>query len=293
MPSLPKDLFRKIRQLHIRTLRQVNDLFAGDYRSAFKGKGLEFAEVREYFPGDDVRSIDWNVTARMQQPYIKSFQEERELTVFLVVDISSSTAFGSSQRTKSELIAEIGAILAFSAIKNQDKVGLLLFSSEVELYLPPRKGLRHVLRLIRELLFFTPAHRGTDLQKALAFLGRVQKRHAICFILSDFLTSPYSHDALLLAKRHELNFVYIYDAYEKQFPPLGLSYLRDLETGELALVDTMNKEVQSHFQQRGEEQQAALKRFVIKIGASLISVRTDQSSAEALHQFFELRRRRH
>jgi uncharacterized protein (DUF58 family) len=288
----PTEAFKYIRRLQIKTLRNVEDVFAGIYRSAFKGKGLEFDDVREYEPGDDIRTIDWNVTARSQRPFVKNFREERELTVMLVVDISASSRFGHTERFKSEMIAELAALLAFSAIKNQDNVGLLLFTNEIELYLKPKKGVRHVLRVIRELLYFKPQHMGTDLPKALKFLGQVQRKRVICFLISDFLTGDFSQQAALIAKRHELIAFHVYDAYEKIFAPKGLFALRDLETGEQALIDTAHPAVQQHFQQQTQEQALAVKHLFERMGADYFSMHTGESSSAVLHRFFRLRGRK-
>lgn len=290
--GISTDAFQHIRRLQIKALRNVNDAFAGIYRSAFKGKGLEFEEVREYQPGDDMRSIDWNVTARSQHPFVKNYREERELTVMLVVDISASSQFSHTERFKSEMIAELAALIAFSAIKNQDKVGLLLFTNEIELYLKPKKGVRHVLRVMRELLYFKPQHAGTDLAKALAFLGQVQRKHVICFLISDFLTKDFSWQATLIAKRHELIVFHVYDTYEKKFLPQGLFHLRDLETGEQALIDTADRDVQRHYQEQTQEQGLAVKQLFKRMGAEYISLDTEESSAQVLHRFFRLRGRK-
>jgi uncharacterized protein (DUF58 family) len=284
-----KEAFRQIRQLQIKALRHVDDLFAGIYRSAFKGKGLEFEDVREYQPGDDIRTIDWNVTARSQHPFVKNFREERELTVMLAVDISASSQFSHTERLKSEMIAELAALLAFSAIKNQDKVGLLLFTNEIELYLKPRKGVRHVLRVIRELLYFTPQHQGTDLSKALSFLGHVQRKRAICFLISDFLTGDFGWQAALIAQRHELIAFHIFDTYEKKFSPQGLFTLHDLETHEQAIVDTADPLVQQHFQQKTQEQELAIKHLFESKGADYMAMHTGESSSQVLQRFFRLR----
>lgn len=285
----PSEAYQHIRRLQIKALRNVDDLFAGIYRSAFKGKGLEFEEVREYEPGDDVRSIDWNVTARLQRPYVKNFREERELTVMLVVDISASSRYSHTSNLKSELIAEIAALLAFSAIKNQDKVGLLLFSDQIELYLKPKKGVRHVLRVIRELLYFKPQNRGTDLPKAMAFLGKVQKKKAICFLISDFLSKGFEKPVSILAKRHELIAFHISDTFEKDFPPLGLIQFRDLETPLQALIDTSDPFIRKRFKQNAEEQNLEVKQCFEKGGADYFSIHTDQSSSDLLRRFFYLR----
>lgn len=292
MPTL-KDVYKHIRQLQIRTTRNVNDLLAGMYHSTFKGKGLEFEEVREYLPGDDIRSIDWNVTARLQTPHVKNFKEERELTVLLAVDVSASSFFSHTNQLKSELIAEVGALLAFSAIKNQDKVGLLLFSDTIELYLRPKKGVHHVLRVIRELLLFKPQNTGTNLKKALAHLGNMQRQRAICFVISDFLSNEsIEHEAALLAKKHDLIAIQVYDSYEKLFPSLGLVYLRDLETQIPHLIDSSDKEWQTAYQQHAEQRQAALQGLIHKIGADLITLSSEESPTKALYRFFKRRARR-
>lgn len=286
------EAFQQIRRLQIKALHNVEDLFAGIYRSAFKGKGLEFEDVREYQPGDDIRAIDWNVTARSQRPFVKNFREERELTVMLVVDISASSRFSHTDRFKSEMIAELAALLAFSAIKNQDKVGLLLFSNEIELYLKPKKGVRHVLRVIRELLYFTPQHKGTDLPKALSFLGRVQRKRAICFLISDFLAADFSKQVALIAQRHELIAFHVYDTFERNFVPRALFQLHDLETGEEALVDTADPHVQSHFDHQVKEKEVTLKHLINASGADYITMHTGESSTTVLQRFFHLRGRK-
>lgn len=288
----PKEAYQHIRRLQIKALHNVDDLFAGIYRSAFKGKGLEFEDVREYEPGDDIRSIDWNVTARSQRPYVKNFREERELTVMLVVDVSASSRYSHTSRFKSEMIAELAALLAFSAIKNQDKVGLLLFSNQIELYLKPKKGVRNVLRVIRELLYFKPAHDGTDLPKAMAFLGRVQRKRAICFLISDFLVEHYSREVAVISKRHELIAFHVFDAFERLFEPKGLFALRDLESHLQAMIDTADPMVQAHFQKKTEEHSLTVKKIFEKSGADYFSMHTGESSAKVLHRFFRLRGRK-
>lgn len=289
---IPQEIFSHIRRLQILTTRRVNTLFAGAYRSAFKGRGLEFEEVREYQQGDDVRTIDWNVTARAQHPYVKNFREERELTIVLLVDVSASSHFGSSTRMKSEVIAEIGAILAFSAIKNNDKVGLILFSDRVELYLSPKKSLRHVLRVIRELLYFQPTHKGTDLKAGLDFLGRVQRKHCVCFLISDFLSVDFGHEAALMAKRHELVAIHVDDLHERVFPKVGLIELKDLESGEKRWVDTNSEQVQKEFQQKVQRRLQTLNQMMKSIGVSLIQIDCRQPYTDKLRNFFKYRKRR-
>lgn len=278
-----------IRAIQIKATRRVNDLFGGMYRSVFKGRGLEFEDVREYQAGDEIRSIDWNVTARMQNPYVKNYREERELTVMLVVDISASSKYGHASRSKSELIAEIGALLAFSAIKNQDKVGLLLFSEKIELFLKPKKGLKHILRIIRELLFFKPQHLGTNLQHALAFLRKVQRHQSICFLISDFIANDFEHELQLTAQRHETIAIQIYDEYEKQLPKLGLVRLRDLETQKYLFVDTTHPTFQSNFQESSKQNNKQLRKVMSKAGVDFISINTQEAYLKTLYHFFRKR----
>lgn len=284
-----KALFSDIRRIQIKTLREVQDLFAGAYHSAFKGQGLIFEEVREYFPGDEIRHIDWNVTARMQEPFVKSFKEERELTVMLIVDISASSLFSSDSRLRSELIAEIAAVLAFSATKNQDKVGLILFSSKIELYLPAKKTVRSVLRVIRELLYFKPKHKGTDLQKALSFLGKVQHKHAVCFLISDFLKPNSGRDIDIISQKHDLIAIKVSDPCEKSFPNLGLVQLKDLESGQESLVDTSHPLFQKQFIERAKEQERIFKQATRRSGCSVIEISTQKSYIEPLRHFFRTR----
>lgn len=286
------EAFRRIRRLQIKALRSVNDLFAGNYRSAFKGKGLEFEDVREYEAGDDIRRIDWNVSARSQGLYVKNYREERELTVILCVDLSASSYFSHTGRLKSELIAELAALLALSAIKNQDKVGLLLFTEGIELYLKPKKGLAHVLRVIRELLYFTPKRRGTDLSQALKFIGKVERKRSICFIISDFLAKNFSWEAALLAERHELIAFHVSDSFEQSFTPQGFFHFNDLETGKEAYVDTAHPAVQRHFNLLTDKKAKEIKKLFQRIGADYLTIRTDESSDSILQRFFRLRGRR-
>lgn len=245
--------------------------------------------MREYQPGDDVRHIDWNVTARTNKPFIKNFREERELTVMLVVDISASSQFGSRFRSKKALIAEIGAVLAFSAMQNNDKVGLLLFSDIVEKYLPPRKGVKAVLRVIRELLAFEPKSKGTNISTALTFLGKIQKRGDICFLISDFISPDYSQALKLTAKRYDLISIQVTDPLEQNFPKMGLVQLTDLENNKSVLVDSEDPETTTYFKKLSESPHENLMK---KLGAGAISIRTDQPYADALHHYFKKRRRK-
>lgn len=286
-----QNLYKKIHRIQILSTQLATDVLAGAYRSAFKGLGMEFEEVREYQTGDDIRSIDWNVTARMNHPYIKKFQEERELTVILVVDVSASLRFGSRDQLKSEVVAEIGAALAFSAIKNHDKVGLILFSEIIEKYVPPGKGVRHVLRIIRELLVFKPKQRGSNLKGVLAFLGRVQRKAGICFVLSDFLCSDYAHEAALIAQKHDLISICLIDPYENAFPKISLVSLTDLESRETSLLDTSVNQTQSQFKEETTFRIKRNKQLMHKLNAGFIEVHTDKPYMLPLRKFFKLRER--
>ncbi len=281
----PQEIIKKIRRIHIQTTRLATDLLAGSYHSAFKGRGIEFEEVREFQDGDEVRHIDWNVTARMNHPFIKIFQEERELSVMLIVDASASCRFGN----KNEIMAEIGGVLAFSAIKNQDKIGLILYTDRVEKYIPPRKGTRHVVRLIRELLLFEPTNRGTDLAIALRFFGNVQKQAGICFVLSDFIQTKYSREIKLLAKKHDLIAAHIFDPREQNLPKVGLLEMQDGETLEMKLINTNDPNVQQRLKQSFLERKRALKEVADQTGIGLIEIDTDQPFMPRLLKFFKLR----
>ena len=322
---IPREILKKIRQIEIRTNRLVTETLAGQYHSVFKGQGMNFDEVREYQPGDDVRAIDWNVTARMNHPFIKKFVEERELTVMLVVDVSGSGLFGSREQSKRELAAEIASVLAFSAIRNNDKVGLLLFTDEVEQFIPPRKGRGHVLRVIREVLYFEPKRRGTNLAHALEFMGRVLPHKAIAVVISDFLecggtpppspTRPVASNqsadmsarsktmvtplpqlvqtALRVAnRRHDVVAVQITDRYELELPALGRLILEDAETGEIVELNTAPAASRDAFALRQEKQYADVARQLRSSGIDSIQLRTDEPYAAALGRFFESREKR-
>lgn len=290
--TIPPDLIEQVRRLEIRTRRMVDELFGGEYHSVFKGQGMEFREVREYAPGDDVRSIDWNVTARMGTPYIKKYEEERELTVMLVADLSASQGFGTTTRRKSDAMAELGALLVFSAISNQDKVGLILFTDQVELYVPPKKGRSHGLRVVRELLYHPPRGRGTDLNEALTTLNRVQKRKTVAFVLSDFLTEGYERTLNVAARRHDLIAVQFRDRHERELPDVGLLRLRDPETGEIGLRDTSDPRVREAFAARMAADDLELERRLRRARADLIRVDARESVVEPLQRFFLRRERR-
>jgi uncharacterized protein (DUF58 family) len=289
---LPTETYRQVRRIHIRTRRLVDGALAGEYHSVFKGRGMEFAEVREYVPGDDVRTIDWNVTARMGQPFVKQYVEERELTVMLLVDLSASGQFGSVTRFKSEIATELCAVLALSAIRNNDKVGLILFTDRVERYIAPQKGRNRALRLIREMLVFEPQGRGTDLGRALEYLHKVCPRRSVTFLLSDFLASGYERQLRLVHQRHDLIPICIADPRELELPNLGLLMLRDLETGDHALVDTGSAAVRRAYRERREAAALARQRLFRALGLEMIDVNTRDSYIHPLMRFFRLREKR-
>jgi uncharacterized protein (DUF58 family) len=300
MPLTSAEIVTKVRRVELRTSKLANDLMVGAYHSQFKGRGMDFEELREYVPGDDVRTIDWNVTARMKRPFVKLHREERELSVLLVIDISASGEFGSSARTKRESAAEIAGILAFSAIRNGDKVGLLLFSEDVELFLPPRKGRRHLLRVIREALMFPPRRKGTGIQMALAFLNHVIHRRSVVFLVTDFLHSfgvtggrrDIFHEIGQTNARHDLVCIQLQDRRERDVPPAGLLTLEDAETGEVLEVDTMRDSVRSAFSAGATRRQEDLDRALNQSGVDLVRVSPEDDFAPILQRFFEHRRRR-
>jgi len=286
---VPKEILRKVRRIQIETQAIVQDMFAGQYHSAFKGLGMEFEEVREYQPGDDVRSIDWNVTARSGRPFVKRFREERELTVFLLVDVSPSQDFGTQEQLKSELVAELGATLAFSAIQNSDNVGLILFTDRVERFVPARKGTRHVLRVVRELLYHEPEGRGTDVRVALEYLDRVVRRRSVVFLVSDFQTPSFSQPLRVVRRRHDLIPVLVRDQRETVMPPVRYVELYDPETREQVLVDTSSARFRKRlaaWQQREHEQLLSSFR---RLGIDLIDVETGASFVDPLRRFFQRR----
>ncbi len=289
---LPREVIRQIRRLQLKARRAVEDLLGGEYHSVFKGTGIAFEEVREYQPGDDIRAIDWNVTARMGHPFIKRFIEERELTVMLLVDCSGSHEFGTRLHQKRVVAAELAAVLAFSAIANNDKVGLVAFTDRVERFVPPRKGTRHVLRLIRDVLFFQPKHRGTSLQQALDYLNKVVHRRVIVFLLSDFLDKGYEKTLKRTGRRHDLVAVRIADPREEELPAVGLLELEDAETGERLLLDTNSREVRAAYAEAGRARRAALRELTRSARVDLVDVTTDGSHLDSLIRFFRLRERR-
>ena len=288
---IPRELLRKIRRIEIRTRHVVQTLFGGEYHSVFKGQGMDFAEVREYMAGDEVRSIDWNVSARMGHPFIKVFQEERELTVILAVDLSASGRFGS-QALKRDWMAELGAVLAFSAIRNQDKVGLLLFSDRVETFVPPAKGSRHALRVIRDLLYYQPTGTGTRIDGALEHLGRVLGKKAIVFLVSDFLDTGFESSLKVLSRRHDLIAVSVRDPFEEMLPPVGLLQVEDPESGERHWLDCSSPRARTAFQQNEIERRSALERLFTQARVDHIPIRTDEDYVLPVSRFFRMRSRR-
>jgi uncharacterized protein (DUF58 family) len=290
---IPPEVLQKVQALEIQMKHLVNDVFSGEYHSVFKGRGMEFAEVREYMPGDDIRSIDWNVTARLNAPFVKKYVEERELTVMLAVDLSASGAFGSGTQLKRELATEVCSILAFSATKNNDKVGCALFTDGVELFIPPRKGRQHVLRVIRELLYFQPAGTGTDLTAALQLLGRVLKRRSVVFVVSDFLDPDFEKPLSVLARRHDVIPIVVTDKREMQIPAVDLVELVDAETGASLTVDTGSAAVRERFARRAQRVQAWRERIFRRLALDFIDLHTDTPYVVPLMGFFRQRARRY
>lgn len=289
---LPKELAKKIRYIQIFTSKAVNDVLAGEYHSVFKGRGMEFEEVREYSPGDEIRSIDWNVTARTGEPFVKRYREERELTVLLAVDLSGSGRFGSRERLKNEAAAEICALLAFSAVKNNDKVGLLIFTSRIELFIPPAKGTSHVLRVIRELLEFEPRERGTDIAGALTYVNRVWHRRAVVFLVSDFRDSDFAKPLRISSRRHDLIAVELHDIREEELPDIGLVEFVDSETGRRELVDTSSRRVRERFRAVALERRGQLRDLMRRTGVGMIEATTSEDYVRDLVRFFRRRERR-
>jgi len=289
---ISKELAKKIRYLQIYTSKAVNESLAGEYQSVFKGRGMEFNEVRQYQVGDDVRSIDWNVTARTGEPFIKRFVEERELTVMFLVDLSASGSFGSSSQTKNEIAAELCSLLAFSAVKNNDKVGLVVFTDKIEMFIPPAKGTTHALLLIRELLDFKPEQGGTDIASAIEYLGRVTNKRSVVFLVSDFLGSDYEKQLHTLAKRHDLIAVSITDPREIKLPNAGLVELEDAETGERATIDTGSSMIRNRYEKLGSVRQNTLRGFFRSMNIDQIEVTGGTDYVRDLVRFFKSRERR-
>jgi uncharacterized protein (DUF58 family) len=289
---IPKQILKKVKQIEIRTRGLVNDLFGGEYHSVFKGRGMTFSEVREYQPGDDIRLIDWNVTARNSSPFIKVFEEERELTVYLIVDISRSGEFGSQNQLKHEFGAEIASVLGFSAIKNNDKVGLILFSNDIEKYVVPKKGKSHVLRVIRELLYTSPSKNGTSIKVALDYLLKVAKRKSVVFLISDFLDEDYWSSLKVVNRKHDLIGIRLFDPAEITFPNLGVVKVRDPETGESFWIDTSSNKNMEGLKKQIESKFDQLNKNAKKIGFDLISISTNEDFVDPLLKLFKRREKR-
>ncbi len=284
-----KELLKKVRKIEIKTRRLSDHIFGGEYHSTFKGRGMTFSEVRQYQFGDDVRSIDWNVTARYNEPFVKVFEEERELTMMLMVDVSGSELFGTQEQFKNEVVTEIAATLAFSATQNNDKIGLILFSDKVELFIPPKKGRSHVLRIIRELIEFNPESKQTNLAEALKFLSNVMKKKAIVFVLSDFIADDYHQTMKIVSGKHDVTGIRVYDEREEQIPNLGMVQMQDEETGELMLVNTSSKKVRRNYGKFYQEKVDYYKDAFTKSGAGTIDCRVDESYVKKLLGYFKRR----
>jgi uncharacterized protein (DUF58 family) len=289
---IAKEILQKIQKIHIRTSYLVNDIFAGEYESAFRGRGMEFEEVREYNPGDDIRDIDWNVTARMGHPYIKIYREERELTIMLLVDVSSSGLFGTERQFKNELSAEIASVLAFAATKSNDKVGLIIFSDHVERYIPPKKGRGHVWRVIKEVLEHQPRATGTNIPQALTYLNMVCRRRSVAFLISDFIAHDYEKALRTANKKHDVIAIYMSDPREWEFPNVGMVELEDAETGEAIIVDSRDEKIRAAIKQSAETQFKQQHHIFRSAGMDYMDIRTDTSYLDPLLRFFRMREKR-
>ena len=287
-----RELLKKVRQIEIKTRGVVNQVFSGEYHSVFKGRGMEFSEVREYQFGDDIRSIDWNVSARFNHPFVKIFEEERELTVMLVVDFSRSGTFGSVAQTKNEIAAEICAVLAFSAIKNNDKVGLILFTDRIEKFVPPKKGRAHILRIVRELVSFEPHGTGTDIRQALEYFNHVTKKRSIAFLVSDFIDDGYDQILRIISRRHDVIAVELSDPREEQLPDAGIVKLRDAETGKDRWIDTSDRQVRREFEKFWLSRRSARRNMFLRSKVDAIAIRIDRPYVKPIVDFFQLRARR-
>ncbi|MHC0446708.1 DUF58 domain-containing protein [Flavobacterium sp. 3-218] len=284
-----KELLKKVRKIEIKTKRLSNHIFSGEYHSSFKGRGMTFSEVRQYQYGDDIRNIDWNVTARYNEAHVKVFEEERELTMVLMVDISGSESFGSKNQFKKDIVTEIAATMAFSATQNNDKIGLILFSDTIELYIPPKKGRSHVLRIIRELIEFEPKSHKTDIAQALKFLSGTQKKKAIIFMISDFMSDAYEHTLKIASKKHDITGVRVYDIREEKIPNLGMVHMLDAETGQIQLVDTSSKTVRMNYEKHYQEKLNYFKDTFRKSGAGIVNTRVDENYVTKLLGYFKSR----
>lgn len=285
-----KDLLQKVRKIEIKTRRLSDHIFSGEYHTSFKGRGMTFSEVRQYQYGDDIRAIDWNVTARYNEPYVKVFEEERELTMMLMVDISGSESFGTKNQLKSEIVTEIAATMAFSATQNNDKIGLILFSNQIELYIPPKKGKSHVLRIIRELIEFQPKSKRTDLSQALKFLSSTQKKKAIVFVISDFMVEDdYEKTLKIAGKKHDITGVRVYDIRESSMPNIGIVEMVDAETDEIVLVDTRSKKARLHYEKQYQDKVNYYATIFSKCGSGTVNTRVDESYVTKLLGYFKSR----
>ncbi|MBE0390604.1 DUF58 domain-containing protein [Flavobacterium sp. PL002] len=284
-----KDLLKKVRKIEIKTRRLSDHIFSGEYHTSFKGRGMTFSEVRQYQYGDDIRNIDWNVTARYNEAHVKVFEEERELTMMLMVDISGSESFGSKNQFKKDIVTEIAATMAFSATQNNDKIGLILFSDQIELYIPPKKGRSHVLRIIRELIEFEPKSRKTDLAQALKFLSSTQKKKAIVFMISDFMCEGYEQTLKIAAKKHDITGIRVYDIREQNMPNIGMVPMLDAETGEVAVIDTGSKTVRFNYEKHYNDKLVYFKETFSKSGSGVVNTRVDESYVTKLLGYFKSR----
>ena len=283
------ELLKKVRKIEIKTKGLSNHIFAGEYHTAFKGRGMAFSEVREYQPGDDIRSIDWNVTARFNNPYVKVFEEEREMTVILLVDVSASKDFGTQLQMKQELVTELSAVLAFSAIQNNDKIGVIFFSDYVEKFIPPKKGKSHILRIIRELIAFEPENKGTNIGEALRYFNNVIKKRAVCFLISDFINNSFEAPLRIANKKHDVIAVRVHDKREKELPNVGLVQLKDAETGIIEWIDTGNKAVRMQFNANYLKHETELLKLFRSSGVDTINILTDENYVKPLISFFKRR----
>ncbi len=284
-----KDLLKKVRKIEIKTRRLSDHIFSGEYHTSFKGRGMTFSEVREYQYGDDIRAIDWNVTARYNEPYVKVFEEERELTMMLMVDVSGSESFGSKNQFKKDIVTEIAATMAFSATQNNDKIGLILFSDQIELYVPPKKGKSHVLRIIRELIEFEPKSHKTDVAQALKFLSSTQKKKAIVFMISDFMSADYEHTLKIASKKHDITGIRVFDKREESIPNLGMVPMLDAETGAVQLINTSSKSVRTAYEKHYLQRLQYFVETFRKCGAGVVNSRVDENYVTKLLGYFKSR----
>lgn len=284
-----KELLKKVRKIEIKTRRLSDHIFSGEYHTSFKGRGMTFSEVRQYQYGDDIRAIDWNVTARYNEPYIKVFEEERELTMMLMIDVSGSESFGTKNQFKKDIVTEIAATMAFSATQNNDKIGLILFSDEIELYIPPKKGRSHVLRIIRELIEFKPKSQKTDIAQALKFLSGTQKKKAIVFVISDFMNDGYEQTLKIASKKHDITGIRVYDIREEKMPDLGMVSMLDAETGQTQLINTGSKSVRMNYEKYYQDKVKYFKETFSKSGSGVVSTRVDESYVTKLLGYFKSR----